>query len=564
MKKTLSITFIISLFAVYLLFTGFESKDIPVENVISATEIQLQNSDTVKISELKFFDPYFSSRNKILAKKLNITEEEAFIIGNLTQYWAENLLAGRKVKPLENDLIYRNFSYKSRFENSSFCLRNDKPTNPTAFQRQLKSIRRAKYVIFDLDKNIYYDLTEENAKKTNNFLVMRKSHVKKIMPATFKTMPQSNHIKSYPRPAFNFTYGNIKILVSDSTTKLKPDRQCHFDICKEILRGINSAQNSIDIAIYGYSSTPAIENALKSAKDRGVKIRLVYDADSKGGNIYPDTNLFAELIPNNRSDFHSKEVSATMHNKFYIFDDKYVITGSANLSHTDMSGFNSNAIIAINSPNVAKIYKQEFNQMYEGKFHSYKLSFQKESIPNMKIYFSPQDKTITYGILPLINSAQHYIYIPAFIITEKRVVTALIEAKNRGVDIKIIVDALNASNKYSKHNELRNAGIPVKAENYAGKMHSKTMIIDDEYLVIGSMNFSKNGELKNDENTIILKNPKAAKFYRDFFLYQWNRIPNRWLKFVPRAESLDSIGSCSDGIDNNYDGLIDSTDAACE
>ena len=62
---------------------------------------------------------------------------------------------------------------------------------------------------------------------------------------------------------------------------------------------------------------------------------------------------------------------------------------------------------------------------------------------------------------------------------------------------------------------------------------------------------------------IILKNPKAAEFYRKFFLYQWSRIPDKWLKYTPRAEGIDSIGSCTDGIDNNYDGYTDLNDTAC-
>ena len=69
-----------------------------------------------------------------------------------------------------------------------------------------------------------------------------------------------------------------------------------------------------------------------------------------------------------------------MHNKFYIFDNKIVITGSANLSHTDMSGYNSNAIIVIKSAEVAKIYTEEFNQMYEGKFHSNKILTENNSM----------------------------------------------------------------------------------------------------------------------------------------------------------------------------------------
>ena len=77
------------------------------------------------------------------------------------------------------------------------------------------------------------------------------------------------------------------------------------------------------------------------------------------------------------------------------------------------------------------------------------------------------------------------------------------------------------------------------------------------------MNFSNSGEKKNDENTLIIEDNRLAGFYRDFFLYLWKKIPDKYLKQNVRAEGKDSIGSCSDGIDNNFDGLIDSHDAAC-
>ena len=326
------------------------------------------------------------------------------------------------------------------------------------------------------------------------------------------------------------------------------------------MNNINGAQKTIDMAIYGYSSTPAIEDALKNAKNRGVKIRLVYDCDNKGNNIYENTNFLANLIGNSISDINSGNAGYLMHNKFFVIDNKIVITGSANLSYTDMSGFNANALAIINSEEAAKIYTREFEQMYSGKFHTAKLSNRK----NENIYFSPQDKTITNGILPLIKNAKNYIYIPAFIIIERQIIEELASAKRRGVDVKIIADALNASAKHSKVKELRAAGIPVKIENYAGKLHSKTMIIDDNYLILGSMNFSYSGENRNDENLIILESPEAAKFYREFFGYLWNKIPDKWLYGFPRAESPDSEGSCSDGQDNDYDGLTDSEDDGCK
>ena len=125
-----------------------------------------------------------------------------------------------------------------------------------------------------------------------------------------------------------------------------------------------------------------------------------------------------------------KESQNIMHNKFYIFDNKILITGSANLSHTDMSGFNSNSIVVINSNEVAKIYKTEFEQMFEGKFHNDKTKIKNPKIllnnSEIAVYFSPQDKSISNAVLPLIQKAEKYIYIPTFVLTEKRVTEELI------------------------------------------------------------------------------------------------------------------------------------------
>ena len=69
--------------------------------------------------------------------------------------------------------------------------------------------------------------------------------------------------------------------------------------------------------------------------------------------------------------------------------------------------------------------------------------------------------------------------------------------------------------------------------------------------------------VNNDCQLSALRQP-LFKFYKDFFIYQWNRIDDKWLKTNVRAEGKDSIGSCYDGMDNNYDGLTDSEDLACK
>lgn len=547
------------MFFINMVFLVPHNKFYKVVDIKSPLEIVLSKGNFT-INDLETFDSRFTTHNKKLAETLGISETEAFVLGNLGKYWASNLLKGRYVYIKDKkDLIFVKYSYRQKFKHSAFCIVNNKITNQKSLEYKLKQIRRNTFRVLDLDNGNIYKLDDEKIKTLENFLILRKSQLPQQSTKNVKIKTNNN---------VNFSSGNVKLLITDFTDNLKPTRKCDTNICKEILSNINLSTKSIDIAIYGYSNIPEIEKALKEAIKRNVKIRLVYDSDKNGNNIYPNTNDITKLIPLNQSDKNSPESNNIMHNKFYIFDEKVIITGSANLSHTDMSGFNTNSVLVIKSPEIANIYKKEFEQMYEGKFHNEKISNKSNKFNiseiEMDIFFSPQDKALTNAILPIINNAKKYIYIPTFVLTEKRITQALINAGNRGVDVKIIMDAVNASIKHTKHWELRNAKIPVKTENYAGKMHSKSMIVDDEYTIVGSMNFSNSGENKNDENLIVIRNKNITKTYKDFFLYQWSMIDNKWLERNVRAESLDSIGSCYDGIDNNYDGLIDSNDPACK
>ena len=82
---------------------------------------------------------------------------------------------------------------------------------------------------------------------------------------------------------------------------------------------------------------------------------------------------------------------------------------------------------------------------------------------------------------------------------------------------KIIIDATSAGGNYSIHESLRSQGILVKVENKAGKMHSKSMLIDDKHIIVGSMNFTKSGEYYNDENVMHIVNSEAIEIFRNQF-----------------------------------------------
>ena len=561
MKKEIWTTFTILVLILCCLLFIQKDKVYKVVDVVSPVEIVFDGGN-FKYSDLDCFDSEYTQRNKELAEKLNITETEAFILGNLGKYWAINLLKGRYVYFINGqDIVYLKRSYREKFKYSGYCLKDAKPCYDYGFNKKIEGIRRAKYVVFDTDNEKAYDPGDYHVRNLKHYILMRKYNAPKNVTANY-TIQRQGKTKAY------VDTGKIKVFFTDLTLKLKPDRNCDSSVCREILTNINNARETIDMAIYGYSRTPAIENALISAIERGVKVRLVYDMNPSGQNIYPDTDIITKILHSNKSDIGSLEANSIMHNKFYIFDNKILITGSANLSHTDMSGFNSNVIAVIESEEIAQMYKKEFEQMYGGRFHNSKSIYPNKRVnlsgTNVEVYFSPKDKGIGNAVIPLINNAKKYIYIPVFVLTDRKTTEALIRAKNRGVDVRMIIDALNASVQHSKHKELRQGGIPVKTENYAGKMHSKSMIIDDEYTIIGSMNFSNSGENKNDENMLVIQSPEITKAYKEFFLYQWNKIDDKWLKLNARAEGKDSIGSCADGLDNNYDGFTDLEDPACK
>ncbi|MBS4759133.1 MAG: hypothetical protein KHX03_00340 [Clostridium sp.] len=528
---------------------------------------------------------------------LNFSDDRFSKIDNLrlsylADFYAKNVLLGKKIK-IEKD--------KSNKEHFILCDNSDYELNlikygyaitKNNFEVVKKNINYAKtlnLVSYNSRTRKVHSLDCKFALNTPNAEIIKFEDVPKdYLPCRMCRLKKKNNFKkkehkNYARDVYekyrpSYKDDFVEFYVTDFTKYYYPSSKCLTTACQSLLKQINSAKSTIDFAIYGVDNQPEITNALISAQNRGVKVRWVYDIDKKGNTIYLETVKLKKVLTNARPDTdYDKELfvsnsnysikDSIMHNKFFIFDSKKVWTGSANISHTDLSGFNANSALFINSSQIARIYQNEFEQMYNGRFHSLKLptKFNTTMLGSsvVEVYFSPQDAIMTKHILPLINSAKRYVYVPVFVITHKDFNQALINAKNRGVDVKVIVDATAASGKYSSVKFLRENGIKVKVENRAGKMHMKSIIIDDVYSVIGSMNFSKSGEKYNDENVLIIKNANLSKSFKKQFLHFWNSIPDKWLFKNPGAESFNSINSCFDGVDNDFDGKIDMEDEGC-
>jgi phosphatidylserine/phosphatidylglycerophosphate/cardiolipin synthase-like enzyme len=258
-----------------------------------------------------------------------------------------------------------------------------------------------------------------------------------------------------------------------------------------------------------------------------------------------------------------------MHDKFVVVDGRYVWTGSTNASDSCSGGYNSNLVLSIDSPTVAGYFTTEFEQMYAGRFHGQKeaqaqpMRAQISNDVAVEVFFSPQHHPLTKAVLPLIVEAREQIDIGVFFLTHKEIAQALIDAKNRGVRIRVIMDATGAKNEYTKHEVLRLAGIPVKVEDLGGKMHAKSAVIDHRIVVGGSMNWTNAGNDDNDENTIIVYSSKHAAQYDAWFQAMWDAIPDKWLQANPDPESKDSGTACTDQTDNDFDDLDDAADPGC-
>ena len=588
LSKISSIVLIIGTFIGFLGFEIYQKSEKKVIGIINPTQIEvdlngnniLDDGEIICIPNLKAFTSDLSQSQPELENLLSITHSDAIKLGYLTDIFVENTLSEKSVKLKYTgetspnckyaEIIVENELYSKKLKNSGLGFK-EKEAPIQAYKAQLTKAQKLKLIILNHKSNKYHTLDCKYGLIAHDAIVIPEKqkpedakpckfcHVKQLKHHKYNFKTVNSSVSTYP---LTRSSGSIRMYLTDLTSTLKPNNSCDTQVCHEVLNQINKSNSSIDIALYGWDDNPVIYNALVRAKARGVKIRIVYDTSSN--SYYPKLSNFVKIANEKSTD----SPKILMHNKFMIFDNSSIITGSMNFAKTGFSGFNSNCIFFINSKEIANIYEKEFNQMLQGKFHNSKsqISHNTVVLGDTKVtpLFSPKDKIITNNVLPLIQNAKKYVYIPTFIITHEELTNELINAKKRGVDVKLIIDATNVYSRKSKIKELRSAGVPVKVENYAGKMHSKSIIIDDEYIVAGSMNFTNSGENKNDENVLIIENKTLARYYKGFFEYLWKKIPEKYLQHGVRPEGKFSIGSCSDGIDNNYDGNIDKDDIGCK
>jgi phosphatidylserine/phosphatidylglycerophosphate/cardiolipin synthase-like enzyme len=142
---------------------------------------------------------------------------------------------------------------------------------------------------------------------------------------------------------------------------------------------------------------------------------------------------------------------------------------------------------------------------------------------NIEVLYAPDDAPLDRVVM-LYQQAKHYIYVSVYGLTYPRAVEALVAAKKRGVDVRMLTDQ-ERTQEMKQHSALRTlrlAGIPIRVNQHDGLMHLKQVVIDDEINTSGSMNHTTSGNRYNDERMDIITDRTISVRAREQFLSMWN------------------------------------------
>ena len=319
---------------------------------------------------------------------------------------------------------------------------------------------------------------------------------------------------------------------------------------RRLLDRINGAEFSIDACLYSLT-VPEITSALIIAKNRGVRVRFIYEADNENGEI---TQLQQAGIPILNDESGSNNGSGLMHNKFFVFDfldqscatNDYVWTGSANISY---NGFHNNAenVVIIQDQALAGAYTAEFEEMWggsegmpvesEARFGSRKT----DNVPHrfrigeidVCMYTSPSDEVASH-MHDFIMSAERSIFFSIYNFTNDDISESMRMAGNaNSIEFSGVFDAnqISSSSEYwpmsGQGSGAWNPPADVHSIDLYPSFHHKYMLRDADNLgtygavLTGSYNWSFSAETIHDENILIIYDGRIANHFVQEFMARY-------------------------------------------
>lgn len=323
------------------------------------------------------------------------------------------------------------------------------------------------------------------------------------------------------------------------------------DQFKEMIQLLEAAKNFIFLEFfiinYGYMWSTILD-ILKRKVDQGVDVRLLYD--DAGCISTLDPYYYKEL---NKMGIKTKvfnpvkaqlaiQMNNRDHRKILVIDGKIAMTGGINLAdeyinHITRFGHwkDSGCLIegeAVWSFTFMFLQFWNFDEKEENKDDYVKFRLPSkcfEDIPNdgyvQPFSDSPTDDENVGELthINLINNACEYVYITTpYLVIDQEMKTSLILAAKNGVDVRILVPHI--PDKWyvfalTQHNyqELTKHGVKIY-EYTPGFIHSKTLVADDKYAIIGTTNMDYRSYYLHYECGVWFYKSKVVKQTKEDYL----------------------------------------------
>ncbi|MHB1292295.1 MAG: phospholipase D family nuclease [Sulfuricella sp.] len=142
----------------------------------------------------------------------------------------------------------------------------------------------------------------------------------------------------------------------------------------------------------------------------------------------------------------------------------------------------------------------------------------------VQVLFTPEDDAASQ-IVHAIDHAQKQVLVQTFSFTSREIAQALISAKQRGVDVRVVTDAEQIRKmERSKVPTVAAGGVPVFVDSQHASAHNKVMVIDagsaKPVVITGSFNFTHAAQFKNAENLLIFRGNRELT---TAYLENWRR-----------------------------------------
>ena len=145
--------------------------------------------------------------------------------------------------------------------------------------------------------------------------------------------------------------------------------------------------------------------------------------------------------------------------------------------------------------------------------------------PPARACFSPGD-SCRRTLVDLCLRATTSLNICVFTISDDRLSDAIVEAHNRGVDVKIISDNDKSADRGSDIDYLQQQGVSVRMDESPYHMHHKFALIDHSILVNGSFNWTRSASTKNQENILVTYDRLLVDSFAQKFDQLWSQFGN--------------------------------------